>query len=124
MGTCYYLQRPDGKLFDLDKAYGLADYLIGGRSRAIDEGWPCDLGTDVDTLVLVLADHQPYPCCEQREALARRMIEFSSGQPLVLYDEHRVPESDDEYGRAGYLDRVIAERWTREAVEHTRSHGA
>jgi hypothetical protein len=122
MGTCYYLQRPDGKLFDLDKAYGLADYLIGDRRRDIEGGWACDLGTDLDALVLVLAEHQPYPCCEQRDALARRMLEFAAGQPLVLYDEHRVPESDEEYGRAGYLDRVIGERWTREAVEHTRSH--
>jgi hypothetical protein len=120
MGTCYYLQRPDGKLFDLDKAYGLADYLRADRpADPTSEGWPCSLGADLDTLVLVLAEHQPWPCCEERVALARRMLDFADGQPLVLYDEHRVPES--EFGLGGYSDRVIGERFTRAAVEHSRT---
>ena len=108
MGTCYYLRRDDGKLFDLDKAYGLADYLRAGRSLSGDGGWRCDLGADLDTLVLVLAEHQPHPDGEGRIAWAKRMLEFAQGKPVVLYDEHRVPGSD---GDASYLDLVIGERW-------------
>ena len=129
MGTCYYLQRPDGKLFDLDKAYGLAGYLQTGQPWNGDpdptspsfNGWPCSLGDDLDALVLVLAERQPYPCCSERIAWAQRMLDFAGGQQLVLFNEHSVPESDEEYGRAGYLDRVIGERWTQSANDHSRA---
>ena len=114
MGTCYYLARGDGKLFDLDKAYGLADYLRNGRCMDIDEynlsnGYECDIGTDVEVLILVLAEHQPSPCGTdgiERRRWAERMIKFAGGQPVRLYSENDVP-----LVAGGYLDRVIAERW-------------
>lgn len=112
MGTCYYLQREGGELFDLDKAYGLSDYLRAGRHG--EHGPSCDLGTDLDTLILVLAEHQPYPCGPdgvERRAFAQRLLDFAQGQSVRLFSEHDVPESDDEHGRAGYLDRVVAERF-------------
>jgi hypothetical protein len=114
MGTCYYLRRDDGKLFDLDKAYGLARYLRAGRWEADQDpaspsfdGWPCTLGEDLDALVLVLAECQEFPDGDGRIAWARRMLEFSGGRPVVLYDEHRVPYGDSEW----ISDLVIGERF-------------
>lgn len=110
MGTCYYLEREDRALFDLDKAYGLVDYLRGDR-YPWGLGEEVDLGTDVDALELVLAEHQPYPDGPERRRWAERMIEFAGGKPVRLYDDQSVPETDEEYGNAGYLKRVIGRRW-------------
>ena len=123
MGTCYYLQRDDGKLFDLDKAYGFVAYFMGERMMP-DDGFTFSLGDDVDLLEMILEQHQPYPCGLggiERKQWAERLILFAQGKPVTLYSEHNVPESDEEYGRAGYLDRVIAERFPPYRIEADHS---
>lgn len=131
MGTCSFLMREDGKLFDLDKAYGLYEHWsydwrnddrhyyasrhydegVQDKGVFLFEGYIVDLGTEVDALMKVLEQHQPHPCGPNqawRREWAEKMIAFAQCKPVRLFDENTLPD-DVDYNDP---DVVIGERWT------------
>ena len=115
MGTCYYFYRRDNEtLFDMDKAYGLIEWL------ELDKDGDVLTGDLEASLAGWLAERAKYGEQDVSEAvrtakeLAAAVRKFQDGKPIRFVSEY-APEIDALYDKFPSMpDRVTHDRFSDE----------
>lgn len=115
MGTCYYFYRRDNEtLFDMDKAYGLIEWLELDKEGDVLTG---DLEASLAGWLVERYGSRPEEIPDEvklAKALAAAVRKFQDGKPIRFVSEY-APEIDELYDKfPSALDRITHDRFSKE----------